>query len=88
METELLKPSTDCVVGPKRLRKMVLLGSMSRATLEAAVADTAFRDAIPKWEKEDAAHRDVDTTRAFVINDGRHDDEVAYETFDKFIPDA
>lgn len=88
VEIEPLKASKDCVVLLKQLRKMAVLGSMSRAVLEAAVVDTAFRDAIPKWEREDAAQRDVDTTRAFVINDEWHDDEVAYETFDKFIPDT
>ena len=68
--------------------KMAALAGMSRATFDATVADTAFRDAILAAQKADAARWSIDSTPTFVINGEKHAGEMDYDTFAKLIPDA
>ena len=68
--------------------KLAALAGMSRATFDATVADTAFRDAILAQQKADATRWHVDSTPSFVVNGEMHAGEMGYETFSKLIPDA
>jgi protein-disulfide isomerase len=70
------------------LWKMAALAGMSRATFDATVADTAFRDAILAQQKADGARWNIDSTPSFVINGSMHAGEMSYETFAKLIPNA
>ena len=68
--------------------KMAALAGMSRATFDATVADTAFRDAILAAQKADAARWSIDSTPTFVINGEKHAGEMDYATFSKLVPNA
>lgn len=68
--------------------KMAALAGMSRATFDATIADTPFRDAILAAQKVDAAKWNIDSTPSFVINGEKHAGEMDYATFAKLIPDA
>jgi len=68
--------------------KMAALAGMSRATFDATVADTAFRDAILAAQKADAARWNIDSTPTFVINGEKHAGEMDYATFSKLVPNA
>ena len=70
------------------LWKLAALAGMSRATFDATVADTAFRDAILAQQKADAARWNIDSTPSFVINGDMHAGEMSYDTFAKLIPNA
>jgi protein-disulfide isomerase len=68
------------------LWKMAALAGMSRATFNATIADTTFRDAILARQKEDATRWGIDSTPSFVINGEKHAGEMSYDTFSKLIP--
>jgi protein-disulfide isomerase len=68
--------------------KMAALAGMSRATFDATVADTAFRDAILAAQKADATRWSIDSTPTFVINGEKHAGEMDYATFSKLVPNA
>ncbi len=70
------------------LWKLAALAGMSRATFDATVADSAFRDAILAAQKADAARWNIDSTPTFVINGQVHPGEMDYDAFVKLIPDA
>ncbi len=70
------------------LWKLAALAGMSRATFDATVTDTAFRDAILAQQKADGARWNIDSTPSFVINGNMHAGEMNYETFAKLIPNA
>ncbi len=63
------------------LWKMAALAGMSRATFDATVADSAFRDAILAAQKADAARWSIDSTPTFVINGQMHPGEMDYDAF-------
>jgi protein-disulfide isomerase len=68
--------------------KMAALAGMSRATFDATVADTAFRNAILAQQKADAERWNIDSTPTFVINGEKHAGEMDYATFAKLVPNA
>lgn len=68
--------------------KMAALAGMSKATFDATVADTGFRDAILAEQKADATKWGIDSTPSFIINGEKHAGEMSYDTFAKLIPDA
>jgi len=68
--------------------KIAALAGMTRATFDATIADSTFRDAILARQKADAAKWGIDSTPTFVINGEKHAGEMNYETFAKLIPDA
>ena len=68
--------------------KMAALAGMSRATFDATVADTAFRNAILAQQKADAERWSIDSTPTFVINGEKHAGEMDYATFSKLVPNA
>jgi protein-disulfide isomerase len=70
------------------LWKLAALAGMSRATFDATIADTPFRDAILAQQKADAARWNIDSTPSFVVNGEMHAGEMSYDTFVKLIPDA
>jgi protein-disulfide isomerase len=70
------------------LWKTAALAGMSRATFDATVADTVFRDAIVAQRAADATRWGIDSTPSFVINGEKHTGEMRYDTFAKLIPDA
>jgi protein-disulfide isomerase len=72
----------------EELWKMAALAGMSRATFDATIADTAFRDAILAQQKADGARWSVDSTPTFVINGEKHTGEMNYEVFSALIPNA
>jgi protein-disulfide isomerase len=72
----------------EELWKLAALAGMSRATFDATVADTAFRDAILAQQKADAARWNIDSTPSFVINGQLHAGEMGYDVFAKLIPNA
>jgi len=68
--------------------KMAARAGMSRATFDATVADTAFRNAILAGQKADAERWSIDSTPTFVINGEKHSGEMDYATFSKLVPNA
>jgi protein-disulfide isomerase len=72
----------------EELWKLAALAGMTRATFDATVADTSFRDAILAQQKADAARWGIDSTPTFVINGEKHAGEMDYERFRKLIPVA
>lgn len=70
------------------LWKLAALAGMSRATFDATVADSAFRDAILAAQKADAARWSIDSTPTFVINGQVHPGEMDYDAFAKLIPNT
>jgi protein-disulfide isomerase len=72
----------------EELWKLAALAGMSRATFDATVADTGFRDAILAQQKADGARWSIDSTPSFVINGEKHAGEMDYASFSKLIPNA
>jgi protein-disulfide isomerase len=70
------------------LWKLAALAGMSRATFDATLADTAFRDAILAQQKADAARWNIDSTPSFVIDGAMRAGEMSYDTFSKLVPNA
>jgi protein-disulfide isomerase len=52
----------------EELRKRAALAGMSRATFDATIADTKFRDALLAMQETDAKTYNVDSTPSFIFN--------------------
>ena len=70
----------------EELAKMAALAGMSRASFDAAIADTTLRNWILQQQQADQDKWKIDATPSFVVNNQKYVGERSFEAFSKLLP--